>query len=184
MKLFSKFREEKDGVTAIEFAIVAPVFFLIFLGIIEVGLTMFFDSTMNTALRTAARQGIPQGYENMADLRDNMDGYMGGVYVGAPQMAIRVISIAPPTVGDDGYINSGESEAELAELESISALFSDDPEAFVGSSDRFEPGLSDQSGAITVYAAKYQWGGFSGMVGRFLPDNLYAISVVRNEVFE
>jgi len=184
MRLMRKFLRNNKAVTAIEFAIIAPVFFLIFMGIIEVGLTMFVDSTMNTALRSAARQGIPDGYTNVQKFRNVMDDYMAGIYADAPKMTITVISIPPVEPDANGNINLADSEQELQELEDISTQFSRNPASFFGNEDRFSTSLVEQSGAITIYAAQYQWGGFTKMVGAFLPDNLYAVSIVRNEVFE
>jgi Flp pilus assembly pilin Flp len=186
MKKLFKLKKNKDGVTAIEFAIVAPVFFLIFLGIIEVGLTMFVDSTMNTALRSAARQGIPDGYDSGDKFRNVMQGYMGGIYATDDTgMVITVISIPPPTIDSSGKINLGEANNELLELEKFATNLSVDPSRiFTDLSDDFRPSLDDQSGAITIYAARYEWGGFTKMVGAFLPDYLYAVSIVRNEVFD
>lgn len=184
MKIF-KVKKNEEGVTAIEFAIIAPVFFLIFLGIIEVGLTMFVDSTMNTALRTAARQGIPNGYNNVQEFRNVMDNYMAGIYADADGgMKITVVSIPPAEIGSDGNISLNQAENELSELERISAEFSANPAGFFGNQDNFGPSIDQQSGAITIYAAQYEWGGFTQLVGAFLPDNLYAVSIVRNEVFE
>jgi hypothetical protein len=185
MKRFYKFIRNNKAVTAIEFAILAPVFFLIFMGIIEVGLTMFVDSTMNTALRSAARKGIPDGYANVQDFRNVMDNYMGGIYRDGPKMIIAVESIAPPSKDAAGNINLADSEREIQELENFSAQFTNDPNSFfIGDKDRFAPSLAQQSGAITIYTARYEWGGFTELVGVFLPDHLYAVSIVRNEVFD
>lgn len=184
MKKLIGFIRNNQAVTAIEFAIIAPLFFLIFMGIIEVGLTMFVDSTMNTALRSAARKGIPEGYANVQLMRNEMQGYMSGIYADAPRMTISVTSIPPAEIGDDGRISLNDAENELAELEAISAQFLEDPAALFGNQDSFSTSIDEQSGAITIYAAQYEWGGFTGIVGAFLPEYLYAVSIVRNEVFE
>ena len=184
MKKFNKFIRNNKAVTAIEFAILAPVFFLIFMGIIEVGLTMFVDSTLNTALRSAARKGIPTGYTNAQNFRNVMDDYMAGIYRDGPDMVITVRSITPPKNDSTNHISLTDSERELKELEDISTQLSTNPSVFFGIKDNFAPSIDQQSGAITVYAAKYKWGGFTKLVGAFLPDNLYAVSIVRNEVFD
>ena len=184
MKKLYKIIRNNKAVTAIEFAILAPVFFLIFMGILEVGLTMFVDSTMNTALRSAARKGIPDGYTNVQEFRNVMDDYMAGIYRDGPKMLITVQSIQPPSKDAAGNINLADSERELQNLEDISAQFTADPDAFFGSKDNFSPSVEQQSGAITIYMARYEWGGFTQLVGVFLPDYLYAVSIVRNEVFD
>jgi hypothetical protein len=185
MKNLHKLIRNSKAVTAIEFAILAPVFFLIFMGIIEVGLTMFVDSTMNTALRSAARQGIPKGYSNAQEFRNVMDDYMGGVYRDSDGgMLITVRSIQPPAKNASGNISIADAEKELTDLEAISTQFTTNPDAFFGSKDNFAPSITQQSGAITIYTARYKWGGFTQLVGVFLPDYLYAVSIVRNEVFD
>ncbi len=52
LNLFSDYR----GVTAIEFALVAPVLFTIFFAIIELGLSMLVDAVLDNAVAEAARQ--------------------------------------------------------------------------------------------------------------------------------
>lgn len=58
IKTVFRFVRHADGVTAIEFAFIAPVLFLISMGIIEVGLMMFNISTIEGGLREAARYGV------------------------------------------------------------------------------------------------------------------------------
>jgi len=53
-----RFRLDARGVTAIEFAFVAPVLFLLTMGTIEVGLMMFNMSTIEGGLREAARFSV------------------------------------------------------------------------------------------------------------------------------
>jgi Flp pilus assembly protein TadG len=178
-----KFLRNNKAVTAIEFAILAPVFFLIFMGIIEIGLTMFFDATMNTALRSAARNGVTNGYSNMAEVRDVMDDYMAGIYDVAPKMSVVVLTLdRPATVA--GGVNLADAEKELRDLETFSANFRANPDSYFTMGDSFSGSLDAQRGAIVIYAARYQWGGFSKLMQVFLPDNLYAVSIVRNEVFD
>jgi Flp pilus assembly pilin Flp len=69
-----KIVRDQRGATALEFGLVAPVFFLIFVGIIEVGLIMFGVTTVETATAIAAREaaiGAASGTPP-ADLQDNI----------------------------------------------------------------------------------------------------------------
>jgi Flp pilus assembly protein TadG len=50
-----RFRESRDGVTAIEFAFIAPVFFLLLFSIIESGLIYFAQSDLQQAVNSAGR---------------------------------------------------------------------------------------------------------------------------------
>lgn len=51
-----EFRRSQDGAAAIEFAICAPFFFMIVLGIFEVGLNYFADRALNAGVDKVARQ--------------------------------------------------------------------------------------------------------------------------------
>ena len=55
MKLFARILRDERGTTAIEMAILAPVFFLIIIGMVYVGLLMFTMGSMHYAVEAAAR---------------------------------------------------------------------------------------------------------------------------------
>lgn len=55
LKLLWKLKKDREGATAIEFAIVAPVLFLFMFGTIEYGLIMFASSVLEGATVNAAR---------------------------------------------------------------------------------------------------------------------------------
>lgn len=171
MKILRKLIVKKEGVTAIEFAILAPVFFLLFLGIIEVGLTVFLDSSLNTGVRDVARKGVTNGYNNRTEVEDILRRHLSGMY---DDDRLTIVVRAVEAQKDN-------PESELLDLQQISDAITADPDAFFNGGG-FSPALN-QSGAITVYAVRYRWGGFSSLVAPFLPDNLFAISVVRNEEF-
>lgn len=164
MKFLKLFRKNKDGVTAIEFAILAPVFFLLFMGIIEVGLTMFVDSSLNAAIRETSRKAIGKEL-TIADRNAIFQKHMAGLY---NDVKLKIVNTSIAT----------DTDTEIPKLKEISDAFIEDPENYVDNGS-YEAG--DQSGRIVVYVARYQWGGFSGLVAPFLPEYLYAVTVVRNE---
>lgn len=53
-----RFRSDERAVTAIEFAIVAPVVLFLILGIVETGLDLWVDATVESAVQRASRLGI------------------------------------------------------------------------------------------------------------------------------
>jgi Flp pilus assembly protein TadG len=55
MGFFRRLVRNREGVTAIEFAFVGPPFFLLLLGILELGLTLTTQSVLDGAARDAAR---------------------------------------------------------------------------------------------------------------------------------
>jgi Flp pilus assembly protein TadG len=54
-------RNRRRAASAVEFAIVAPVFFLIVLGLVEVGRACMVIQQMTEASRRACRQGVVEG---------------------------------------------------------------------------------------------------------------------------
>jgi hypothetical protein len=58
-------RGRTRGQALVEFALVAPVFFLILFAIIEAGRFMFYYETLNNATREGARYAIVNGYNSL-----------------------------------------------------------------------------------------------------------------------
>ena len=61
----SRSRRRTRGQALVEFALVAPVFFLILFAIIEAGRFMFYYETLNNATREGARYAIVNGYRSL-----------------------------------------------------------------------------------------------------------------------
>ena len=58
-------RRSRRGQSLVEFALVAPVFFLVLLAIIEAGRFMFYYETLNNATREGARYAIVNGANSL-----------------------------------------------------------------------------------------------------------------------
>lgn len=58
MKIFSFFRDNDDGASAVEFAIVLPLFLVFVFGIIEFSIIMYNKALITNASREGARFGI------------------------------------------------------------------------------------------------------------------------------
>lgn len=56
----------RRGATLVEFAVVAPVFFLIVLGLVEVGRACMVTELLTEAARRACRQGVIEGTSSIA----------------------------------------------------------------------------------------------------------------------
>lgn len=54
-KIIKRLRNNEQGAVLIEFAFVAPIFFLILMGVFDLGYTIYARAVMNGALQTAAR---------------------------------------------------------------------------------------------------------------------------------
>jgi Flp pilus assembly protein TadG len=68
----------RRGATAVEFAVVAPVFFLLLLGIVEFGRALMGMELLTEAARIASRQAIIEGTSS-AQIRQAATDYLTGV---------------------------------------------------------------------------------------------------------
>ena len=173
MKTLVKFLRCKKAVSAIEFAILAPWFFLIFFAIIEVGLTIFVDSTINVAVRAVAREGMTQQM-TPAKADTIMRKYMQNLYKSTPGK-IQLVCL------------------EYADIAQLSAAYATISSPNLATRDAFfSQGFNcpNSSSKLAVYGIRYKWGGFTNlfnvMIGGkrpFIPDNLYSVTITRNEEF-
>ena len=60
-----RYRSSKRGQALAEFAMVAPIFFLVLFGIVEAGRFMFYYETLNNATREGARYAIVNGAKSL-----------------------------------------------------------------------------------------------------------------------
>lgn len=64
----------QDGTTLIEFAILAPIFIFLLIGLIEVGLMMVIQNALDTAATQAARYGMTGRTNNNQDRSSSVNG--------------------------------------------------------------------------------------------------------------
>ena len=62
--MFNPNRKQRCGVTAVEFAIIAPILFLIILGTIEIGRGFMVQHLLTNAARQGCRAGVLEGKTN------------------------------------------------------------------------------------------------------------------------
>jgi Flp pilus assembly pilin Flp len=75
MRIFGRFIHDQQGAVAAEMAVIAPLFVLMLLSIVEMGLTLFSQSVLDGAARDAARlirTGQVQGAQNPAGTLQNL----------------------------------------------------------------------------------------------------------------
>lgn len=112
-------RGQREGATAVEFALVALPFFILLLGILEIGLLLLTDALLETAASSASRQ-IRTGQAQEAQLtRDNIRtrlcAEMSVLANDCPSRTfidIRVIDDFAPTVPDP-FKNGAFDDSEL-----------------------------------------------------------------------
>ncbi len=79
--------EKRRGVAAVEFAIVAPVFFLLIIGIVEIGRAMMVQQVLINASRVGARRAITLSSTEQAVI-DAVEEYAAGVGVDGVSVAV------------------------------------------------------------------------------------------------
>lgn len=114
--------KEEDGTSVVEFAIIAPLLFVILFGIIEFGVLLYDKAMITNAAREGARAGIVYD-TNLRDqdgviddialstqVQSSVNNYLGGKlisFVGEPSVTVPL-----PTVSDengDSILSSGDS---------------------------------------------------------------------------
>ncbi len=56
--VLKKFKKDQEGATALEFALISPLFFLLLFGLIELSVAMFVNTVVEGGLRDASRIGL------------------------------------------------------------------------------------------------------------------------------
>jgi Flp pilus assembly protein TadG len=88
-------RRQRKGVAAVEFAIVAPVFFLMVIGIIEIGRAMMVQQVLINASRVGARRAVMLSSDEQSVI-DAVTEYAAGVGVNGVEATV---SPNPATAG-------------------------------------------------------------------------------------
>ena len=78
----------RDGATAVEFALVAPVFILFCLGIVEGGRMMWIRNSVQTAADEAARYAMVHTSASDAELTKHAANYYADVSLDAPTFTV------------------------------------------------------------------------------------------------
>lgn len=161
-KFIKNLLNKKHGVAAIEFALVAPLLFFLLFGILEFGIAILSDSTLDNALRNTARLGMVDPITSPTAIRASMQNYMQGLY----KNDMNIVMCSAPNIS------------------SLNVLAANPSLIFTGS----VPGLTcgaitaaAQSNTVMIYAAEYNLGAITFMMEPFIPDKLYAITIFRSE---
>lgn len=174
------------GAAALEFALVAPMLFLLLLGMMEFGLTIFIDSTMQQAVRAVARQGMVKPFTGQSEVDQLMQHYMQGTWRSSSdeshpmRVCVRsypnVINVVEPK---DGNGNRLPGPAAL-NINPQLANFANNPRTMFDSCGTF-PTPQQQRNSIMLYTVNFKWGSRTGLMDMLIPDNLNAVTIVRNE---
>ena len=82
--LCSRLARAEDGATAVEFALIAPVFIMMLMGMFDMGYNMYTDQMLNGAIQQAARNStLETGAGSATTLDSNVSKAVGAVAYGA-----------------------------------------------------------------------------------------------------
>lgn len=167
-------RISNKGAAAIEFALVAPLLFFLIFSIIEFGLTLAIDSTLSNSLRSIARQTMVTPYTTADQVKNGMKYDMQNLFSDKMKVTMCVF----PTVDSIRVSGLGANPKKLFES----------PPAWSKASGGCVTGgaaisAADQVNMILIYAAEYEWGGFTKMLEPIIPEHLYSVTVLRSEYF-
>jgi Flp pilus assembly protein TadG len=96
-KVFRLCRKNRRGAAVVEFAIVAPVFFLLVFGMIEYGRMVMVQQVLTNASREGARQAVLDGATS-SSVQTAVTNYLTGASISGATVAIN-----PPNPSSAGY---------------------------------------------------------------------------------
>ncbi len=175
------FAKAEDGATAIEFALVAPILFLLMMGIIEFGLVLFADNVIENAASVGARFGITgSDYAGEGRVAKPTKGTVDRVTVIRENIRQKAGSLLDParlSISCQSLGNTfGSLPASSAGDYACSGKVDNDKSCKdIGGGD-----------AAVVYTVAYCWNFFTPIIGKFFPENhllLESSMVVHNENF-
>jgi Flp pilus assembly protein TadG len=186
-KFLTRFRQDREGTAIIEFAIVAPMLFLLLIGIIEVGLIFFTTIVLEGATNIGSRIGrtgyTPTGMTREDYIRSQIVSFSGG-YLDPADLQIDMLAY-------QGFNNINQPEpchiAVCTEQTTNPSEFDD-----INGNGHWDPdqGIAGAGNgrAIVLYRVNYDWPIFTPMMRGVLGDPngnfpIGAIATVRNESF-
>lgn len=187
VRIFDKLCRDRDGSTAVEFALTGPLFVLTILGVMEIGMVLSTEALMEGAVRDAARFGVTgqNEVERIQIIEDIIEERtIGLVDVDSAQIDVLtygsfdVIGAPEPFVDSapyNGVYDSGETYTDI------------------NSNGQWDPdqGLASagQSGEVVLYRITYDAPSMTGFLDHLIggDDNaiqLVASIAVRNEPYD
>ena len=168
----TKIIKDTEAATAVEFALVFPLFFFFLMGFIEFGFIMFGNAVIDSVMTRASRRGMVGCIERDCD--------------SANKQTVQNI-LEEIKRNSMGLVNTTDTNSEGAKLE-ISIQPVDDIATSLGAEPIWGAMDLGQSGDIVVYAVKYDWSLFLPLPTNIIGfhDEFFTFhfaTVVRNEQF-
>jgi hypothetical protein len=147
-RVLSRYRQSQSGVSAIEFAFAAPLFFALLMAIFEVGIMLFSEFTIQNNVGDASRMIRTGEVRTESDFRAQVCGRLANYLDCEKNLHIFVESfddfnqVPPPPspITPDGDMDYGEQEE--------------------GVITKFDPGAGE-AGRVVVVRVYYEWSLFS-----------------------
>ena len=184
-KRATQFLNRKEGSTVIEFAIAAPILFLLLMGTVETGLVLFANSVLEGATGFASRVGKSgftlNGMTREQYIRDRIQTLSAGL--------LRPNQITITTLAYSNFANIGQPEPCITAAPCNGAPGVNYQDINGNGTRDMDQGRSNAggSGDVVVYRVTYPWPIFTPLVRRAFSSNgtltLTAVTTVRNEAF-
>ncbi|MDR3409606.1 MAG: pilus assembly protein [Formivibrio sp.] len=155
--------KKQKGVSVVEFALVAPVYFLLIFGIIEFGLLFWSDLTMQYAVREGARYAIT-GQVNLDPNTSNQQRYRAIIQ-----------KMDDSSMGLWNKVNP-----------TISVSLNGGPFQQYGSASSYNTGMFGNAGDIVTLQLNCSWPLTTALIGNFFSGGTGTFTVgatMRNEAF-
>ncbi len=183
-KLYNKnLARDSDGVTAVEFALIAPVFVLILMGIIEFSLVMFVSSVMEGATSASGRYG-KTGYTAVGSTRQEQ------IIAAVAARSAGLLDATKITINTTVYPSFDSIDQEEPYIDSNHNGTHDIGETYTDVNgnavwDSFGVAGLGNANDVVVYTVSYPWVINTPIIANFLGSTIIISSrtVVKNEPY-
>ena len=162
----------QDGATAVEFGFIAPVLFLLVMGIVEAGLIMSAQNTLESATYLASRTGrtgfADTGKTQEETIMDTLK-ERASLFLNTDYVSIDALSVSTRTYAGFDDINEPEPfvDANANGVRDDGENFTDINGNGVWDEDRGGSGYGS-AGEIVIYTVTYPWPLFTPLVSQFI----------------
>jgi Flp pilus assembly pilin Flp len=160
----TRLHKNEEGATAIEFAIIAPLLFMLMFGMIQFGVIMFMKSVLDNAMNTASRLGITGSNYAGTSYADNpaIQEALGDDNNGGQGITREFIIRETAQRLSGGIITGQDLEIGCTNLGQTN-VFSATEAVYEGECN------FGSAGDVIIYNARYNWDLFIPLTDYFLP---------------
>lgn len=184
-KFLRRLRRDNDGVTAVEFAFIAPVLIVMLMGTIEISMMMFAQNVMENATFQASRTGktgfVAASQTQEQTIRAKLD-EMGGSLLDPTRLSIT----------SESYSSFGTVDQPEPFIDANANGVRDSGENYtdVNGNGQYDmdQGAANYGGTgdVVIYTVTYPWQIFTPIVGTFLGQDSFTLTsrtVIKNEPY-